>query len=307
MSAKRMNPVKGGVLELALPYRQGILSAGLELGQVSDFTGGGCGEATNKEARMTTQLRNWTRAELLVAFALYLRLPCGRFREADPDIVRFAHAIDRTPSALKMKLWNIASLDPTMSAGRRSLDNASSSDRTMWDEMQNDWAGFVVECKQALMTAVPERPPSEGSPEEDTPDYLGQERVVESTARIGQEFFRTALMSAYNEQCCITGLSTPALLVASHIVPWSVDERNRVNPRNGLLLSALHDRAFDAGLLTVNEDMTVRVSRSHGERDDGFFAAAIGRYDGQPIIRPEKFEPDRRFLQYHREHIFRSG
>lgn len=255
---------------------------------------------------MTTQSRNWTRAELLVAFALYHRLPCGRFREADPDIVQFAHAIGRTPSALKMKLWNIASLDPTMSAGRRSLDNASSSDRAMWGEMQNDWAGFAVECRQALMTAVPERPPSEGSLE-DAPNYLGQERVVERTARIGQDFFRTALMSAYNEQRCITGLSTPALLVASHIVPWRDDERNRVNPRNGLLLSALHDKAFDAGLLTVNDDMTVCVSRNHSERDDGFFAAAIGRYHGQPIIRPEKFEPDRRFLQYHREHIFRSG
>ena len=256
---------------------------------------------------MTTQPRNWTRSQLLVAFALYHRLPCGRFREADPEVVQSAHAIGRTPSALKMKLWNIASLDPTMSAGRRSLDNASASDRAMWDEIQGDWTGFAVECEQALTAAVSEPVSSEEALEEESPNHAGQERVVETTARIGQEFFRAALMSAYNERCCITGLSMPALLVASHIVPWSVDERNRVNPRNGLLLSALHDRAFDAGLLTVDNDMTVRVSRSHADRDDEFFAAAIGSYDGQPISRPEKLEPDRRFLQYHREHIFRGG
>ncbi len=255
---------------------------------------------------MTTRRGNWTRAELLVAFALYHRLPCGRFREADPEIAQFAHAIGRTPSALKMKLWNIASLDPAMSAGRRSLNNASAGDRAMWDEMQNDWTGFAVECEQARMAAASGPAHSKSAPEEEARDHLGQERVVETTARIGQEFFRAALMSAYNEQCCITGLSVPALLVASHIVPWSVDEQNRVNPRNGLLLSALHDKAFDAGLIAVDDDMIVRVSQSQAERRDEFFAAVVGSYDGQPISRPEKFEPDRRFLQYHREHIFRS-
>ena len=70
-----------------------------------------------------------------------------------------------------------------------------------------------------------------------------------------------AVMSAYNGRCCITGLSLSGLLVASHIIPWSHDRDNRVNPRNGLLLSALHDKAFDTGLITIKDfDMTVRVS-----------------------------------------------
>ena len=71
-------------------------------------------------------------------------------------------------------------------------------------------------------------------------------------------------MSAYNEQCCITGLAIPQLLIASHIVPWRHDTANRTNPQNGLLLSSLHDRAFDAGLLTINDDMTVpRISKEY--------------------------------------------
>ena len=131
-------------------------------------------------------------------------------------------------------------------------------------------------------------------------------RAIETTARIGQQFFRAAILSAYNQQCCITGLSIPALLVASHIVPWSVDEQNRVNPRNGLLLSTLHDKAFDTGLLTIDDELVVRVSRNHGVEIDSFFSSAIAAYDGQPINRPEKLEPERRFLRYHREHIFRG-
>ena len=79
--------------------------------------------------------------------------------------------------------------------------------------------------------------------------------------------------------------------MASHIVPWRVDKRNRVNPRNGLLLSALHDKAFDIGLITIDDDMTVRVSRKHLVLNDRFFSTSIEDYDGHPIRPPEKFGP----------------
>ncbi|MHB1495004.1 MAG: HNH endonuclease [Acidithiobacillus sp.] len=52
-----------------------------------------------------------------------------------------------------------------------------------------------------------------------------------------------------------------AALIASHINPWQVDAKNRLNPRNGCCLSMLHDKAFDAGIITIAEDMTVLVSR----------------------------------------------
>ena len=250
--------------------------------------------------------RNWSREELLVAFALYHRLPCSRFREGDPDVARYAQAIGRSRASLKMKLWNIASLDPTLSAGRRSLANASDADRAMWDEMHRDWEGFAVKSEQALLNIATKARLIPNEAEEETIDRRGEDRAVEAKARVGQQFFRASVMSSYNERCCITGLSLPALLVASHIVPWRVDEQNRVNPRNGLLLSTLHDKAFDAGYLTLDDELVVRVSRKHIPDNDEFFAAAIGHYDGQPILRPEKFEPDRQFLHYHREHIFRG-
>ena len=212
---------------------------------------------------MTTRTP-WTRQQLLAAFEIYCcRLNFGSFHSRNPEIVRFASAIGRTPSALAMKLSNIASLDPLIiSTGRVGLKSTSAADRAMWEEMNQNWDNFSLLLKENLDilglsddsgTANFVEEPSESFP-------AGLDRTVTTTTRVGQSFFRTAVLSAYDQKCCITGLSIPRLLVASHIVPWSHDPVNRVNPHNGLLLSALHDRAFDAGLLTINDDMTVKVS-----------------------------------------------
>ena len=94
------------------------------------------------------------------------------------------------------------------------------------------------------------------------------------------------------------------LLVASHIVPWREDVSNRTNPKNGLLLSALHDRAFDRGLITLDGDFRVVVSENRALTDDAYFAESIGRFAGRPIRLPEKFAPGAEFLAYHRERVF---
>ena len=253
---------------------------------------------------MTTRTP-WTRPQLLVAFALYCRLPFGRLHHRNPEIIRFAELIGRTPSALTMKMVNIASIDPTITAtGRSGLGNASAADRAMWEEMNADWDTFAVKSQQVLegLEAVSQSEEAEENVETDEVQRAGLDRLVETTARVGQNFFRAAVLSAYDHKCCITGLSVPRILVASHIVPWSHDPANRVNPRNGLLLSALHDRAFDTGLLTINEDMTVRVSPEYS--DDTFFSNTVAAYHGELIRLPEKFTPDPTFLAYHRENIF---
>ena len=207
-----------------------------------------------------------------------------------------------------MKLGNIASLDPAItSTGRAGLRAASANDRAMWDEMQSDWERFAIESEQAMSEVqAREGLGMEKQVRDDTSDRVGEDRITQATTRIGQNFFRSAVLSAYSGRCCVTGLSLPTLLVASHIVPWSHDSANRVNPRNGLLLSVLHDKAFDTGIITVRDDMTVQVSHKHSVRNDKFFSESITHYDGQSISLPEKFTPDRGFLSYHREHIFQN-
>ena len=249
----------------------------------------------------------WTRQQLLVAFALYCRLPFGKLHYRNPEIVRYANAIGRSPSALAMKLTNIASLDPAItSTGRAGLRGTSANDRAMWKEMQSDWERFAVESLRAINEAMDTAKFDDEVVGEADADRVGEDRTVQTTVRIGQSFFRATVLSAYNGRCCITGLSLPTLLRAGHIVPWHIDKSNRVNPRNGLLLSVLHERAFDAGLITINDDMTVRVSCRHAVDDDDFYTTSISRYNQQAIYLPKKFGPDRKFLAYHRDNVFQG-
>ena len=203
-----------------------------------------------------------------------------------------------------MKLANIISLDTA--TGHSGLKNVSTSDRAMWDEMHSDWEAFAIESERAITAAQTGEDPSDQPPDYDRDIPIGEDRTVITTTRVGQDFFRRVVLSAYNERCCITGLSIPSLLVASHIIPWRCDKNNRVNPRNGLLLSALHDKAFDSGLITVDDDMTVRVSGRHPRSPDPYFSESIQHYHGREINLPDKFAPDRDFLAYHREHIFQG-
>lgn len=101
----------------------------------------------------------WTRQQLLVAFWLYCRLPFGRLDRRNPQVVEFAAAIGRTPSALAMKLVNIASLDPAIiTTGRRGLNAVSANDREMWAEMQQDWEAFAIETNGAVEAVQPNQP-----------------------------------------------------------------------------------------------------------------------------------------------------
>lgn len=88
----------------------------------------------------------------------------------------------------------------------------------------------------------------------------GQERNQMVKVRINQSFFRDTIMAAYNSTCCITGLTNREILIAGHIKPWSVDKKNRLNPRNGLALNALHDKAFETGLITITPEYKIKIS-----------------------------------------------
>ena len=78
-------------------------------------------------------------------------MPFGKMHSLNPEIIHYAKLIGRTPSALAMKLTNIASLDPAItSTGRKGLEGASAADKAMWEEMQADWEPFVAEAQRTL-------------------------------------------------------------------------------------------------------------------------------------------------------------
>lgn len=253
---------------------------------------------------------SWSREQLLVALQLYCKLPFGRLHSGAPEIIETSELIGRTPGALAMKLTNIASLDPKVtSRGLTGLANASAKDREMWQEMHDDWENFVVRAELALskFRGTTTEPTVTLRPDEElSVDYTGHDRPSQGTTRVGQDFFRSSVLSAYGQQCCITGLRETRLLIASHIKPWREDPRNRLNPKNGLCLNALHDKAFDAGFITITEAYTVNISRQITEPHNDFSLAAFERFQDQPIRLPNKFQPDEEFLAFHRESIFRG-
>ena len=254
---------------------------------------------------MTTGL--WTKEQIKLAFHLYCQLPYGRIHGRNPEIIALAKIVGRTSDAVAMKMLNIASIDPAItSTGRAGLGNASALDRAVWDEFHADWERLAVEC-QLLRQQLDSNSVSEFEPETDElllEDFTGETRQVLSTQRIKQHFFRRAVLSSYRGRCCMSGLSDPRLLIASHIVPWSRDRANRLNPSNGLCLSAIHDRAFDKGLISLTDDGRVMLSDEIRKRDDDFIKTIFLPLENRPIEMPERFSPNHKFLNHHRTAIF---
>lgn len=260
---------------------------------------------------MIAMLRSprWARQQLKLAFHLYCQLPFGRLHRRNPEIVDLAELLGRTPSAVAMKLGNFASLDPAITGtGRAGLGNASDLDREVWDEFHADWETLATECavlEEALRRAAG-KPPivADESIEDELGDFTGETRQVIATQRIKQHFFRRAVLSSYRGRCCMSGLSEERLLIASHIVPWSEDKANRLNPRNGLCLSAIHDRAFDQGLIALTDELKVVVSGQLKRRGEPFLNDFVQALDGRIIELPERFIPDIEFIQRHRNSRF---
>jgi putative restriction endonuclease len=90
------------------------------------------------------------------------------------------------------------------------------------------------------------------------------EREAITKARVNWNLFRSIILSSHAEKCAVCRLPISSLLVATHIVPWSIDPNVRMNPCNGICLSSLHDRAFDRGLLNIDADHQIRMRDRRG-------------------------------------------
>ena len=249
--------------------------------------------------------RDWTEKELLVAFALYCRLPFGRLNSRTPDIVEAASAISRTPSAVSMKACNFASFDPQhKQRGVKGLGNASRADRELWEQYEADPDAIIARAGLAWVDVFGEdsdsaEATSEPSMELEMPEGPATATVVVNVRRL-QGFFRKVVLSAYGNRCALSEIAQPELLNASHIIPWRDSEQHRLNPRNGIALNALYDRAFDRGFFTLDDDYRVIVSKDLPDE------LPIFHLHGKQLALPERFAPDPAFLSQHREVHFRK-
>lgn len=248
----------------------------------------------------------WTRNELILTINLYCKLPFGRLHKTNPEVIRLANLIGRTPSSIAYKLVNFASLDPSLKArGIKGASNTSKLDKKIWDEFYENWGDLPFESEK-LRAKIENKSieslnniPSHELPKE------GKTRDAVVKARVNQSFFRSSILASYNNTCCITGISQPELLIAGHIKSWSEDEKNRLNPRNGIAINALHDKAFECGLITITPDFKIKISQTlHKKKNIKTFEEYFFQYDNKDIILPSKFLPDQEFLKHHNEFRF---
>lgn len=246
---------------------------------------------------------NWTRDQLILAFNLYCKTPFGKIHIRNPDIISLAAILNRTPSAVSWKLANFASLDPSLKM--RNIAGATHGgklEKEIWDEFNADWEKLSFES-EALRIEM-SGPPQTVDEELIFPEGKTREAIVRT--RVNQGFFRAAVLAAYDSKCCITGICVGDLLFASHIVPWSKDTKNRTNPRNGLCLNAIHDRAFDRGLMTITSDYKVMISPQIRSISGPGIDSLIHKYDQVKINVPPRFAPEKTFLEYHQDVIFQK-
>ena len=130
----------------------------------------------------------------------------------------------------------------------------------------------------------------------------GKEKVREVKTRVNQDFFRKMILATYETKCCVTGLNIPEVLRASHIMGWTEDKENRLNPANGLCLSATYDAAFDRNLISFDEDYRMILSPALKEfYTNSAFQEQFKSFEGRQISLPKRFCPDQIFLTKHRQ------
>ena len=242
--------------------------------------------------------------EHIIAFELYNRIPFGTIHMRNPKIIELASALGRKVGSASRKLANFARLDPFhRKRGVRGLEHGSKGEERIWQEFSKDAEGLAFESIRLLAERLGK--PIEEVADIDTQDLpaTGIEREATVRIRVNQSFFRSRILSAYNFRCCVTGLTVQPLLTASHIIPWAEDEKNRLNPKNGLCLNALHDRVFDRHLMWIEEGFVIRFSPELRKKSNSPEETInwLTSFEGSQLLLPNKFAPDPDFLKRHLE------
>ena len=246
-----------------------------------------------------------------MALAFYLCPPRHRrnWDDADTEIQLLADRIGRSGAAVCFKIANLKACDPNRTGS--GFSNAAAMDAQVMSEFLADpdatmtealWRleeiGIQISYDGEITTTGSSRPAPEGR--------LGLDRVTQVQTRVNQDYFRSVLLANYGGSCCLTGIDIPALLAASHIKPWAAAAPSeRLMASNGLLLNALHDRAFDRGLITLDDRYRVVVSSRVPRTpvNDRWLYA----FDGSAIRLPgtdESTWPNFDFIHYHNECVF---
>lgn len=230
-------------------------------------------------------------------------------------------------------IWGVASVGRLHELYLRVREETRKKDKSVWNipgipksYLQNGYCSaalknyqeFMVEYdyENSVFSAFEEYNGPEGGIAErldrgvNYPDYLidgldekqGKDIIQLVRVRTNQNIFRRIIFKIYNQSCCITGLNIPEINRASHIIPWAEDKNKRLDPRNGLCLSATYDAAFDRNLISLDDDYRIILSKDIKEHYTG---ESVKRYflnkEGEKIKVPALYRPHKDYLAKHRD------
>lgn len=243
---------------------------------------------------------NWTKEETIIAFNVYCKIPFKDSNKNHPMIIEYAKIIGRSPSALNMKVGNLGRLDPKLKEkGIVGLSHGSKIERIVWEEFYANPEQFAYES-ECLIAKYANKSIEKSSKIDINNLPNGKERETIVKLRVNQSFFRSAVMTSYNNRCCVSGVGNPQLLEACHIVSWADDSHNRTNPENGLCLNSLFHRAYDKHLMAITPDYEIIISENFMEKvEDSTFEKYLKEINGRKINMPTRFYPQRELLDIH--------
>ena len=252
----------------------------------------------------------WTREEMILCLNLYLKLPYGQLDHRTPAVIELANLLGRSVNTVSIRLNNYASCDPQLQeSGRASMEGGRKQCLPYWEEFDGNREELLFESEIILAsyqnTTVEKKYEQEIK---DIPDGVkGETRIREVKTRVNQNVFRQIVLANYGGRCALTGIDIDELLVASHIIPWSDNEQERLNPENGICLSSMFDKAFDRGLISFQNNGTVIFSRKLKENvGKEYYTKYFLPIEQSKLIVPRKYHPSSLFLEWHRDSILQK-
>ena len=222
--------------------------------------------------------------------------------KGNEEVKRLASILGRrTPDSVAMRLANFASVDPYHhQRGVKGMSGGYNQVKPIWDEFINNQEELVFDSER-ILAEYQHKTIEETYPdiEFDLKELKGETKIRAVKVRVNQNVFRQMILKTYESRCAISGINLPELLVAGHIVPWSENESERLNPENGLCLSHLYDRAYEKGLICIDTDYKILISkRLKDESSKDFYGEFFGRFESQTIRVPKTYQPKKEFLEY---------
>lgn len=250
----------------------------------------------------------WTKEEMILVLNLYLKTPFGKMYARNREVIKIAHLIGRTPNAVALRLVNYASYDPQLKQrGISGMSHGGKKCEEYWDAFADDPEKLLYESERILAQyeGISVEKKFEKELRDIPSDIIGETKISQVKTRVNQNIFRQIILANYDYKCALSGIDIPELLVASHIIPWSENKKERLNPENGICLSSLYDKAFDQGLISFDNSCKVLFS--------GRLSSNVGKdyYDkyflpiyGESLTETRKYAVNPLFLEWHRDCIF---